>query len=206
MKSRDPTIAGTSLRRWAPRDTANLPTQQEALNPTEVLKLESVARSNHDEFHTSRNSKDPLHDPPSPLPIPEVTVQVDSDYLSICEYFSEGGVNTQERWKYLGRVLERREGWRFAIFNSNRGLDAAWCFGEPGRGAVLIVHGEIEGFRVFDYFADEAHVIATEDAFRRWLQARETAVDARYLAGIQKQRVILRDLRDENDGFARAEL
>ncbi|HEX8079981.1 MAG TPA: hypothetical protein VF557_07205 [Jatrophihabitans sp.] len=142
---------------------------------------------------------------PPRRPVPDVTVHVDSDYLSISEGFSEAGSDTTEHWKYLGAVLEGRKGWRFAIFNSDEGLDAAWCFGDPGGGAVLIVHGEMEGYRVFDYFADEAHVISTEDAFRRWLQDRETAVDDRYLAEIRRQRAMLRDLRDENDGYPRTD-
>lgn len=106
---------------------------------------------------------------------PEPSIHVETGYEPLCEALSEGGWDTIPRWRELAEFRGQRPGWRFALYNSDRGLSASWVF--PDDAALLIVDGEMEGFRVFDYIADASHVEPTIDRLRMYLMSVEEARD-----------------------------
>lgn len=107
----------------------------------------------------------------------EPAIHVETLYEPLCAQLSEGGWATIPRWRELAVLLGERPGWRFSLYNAATatGLRASWKF--PADSSLLLVDGEMEGFRVFDKSADRSHVEPTIERLRDYLisveQARE---------------------------------
>jgi hypothetical protein len=122
-------------------------------------------------------------------------VHVEASYLDVCAYMSEGGDDTLPQWQALAEMLDDRPGWRFAVLRSDEGLTASWCFGEHGS-SLLIVDGEMEGFRIFDYLKDRSHVEPTLEGLRQYLRTREKDVDQHSFNTAVEYRDAIRSLQD----------
>lgn len=87
------------------------------------------------------------------------------------------GFEAVEPWLELGDLLAGRPGWHVDIDASGGGLGLLWSFGSFGRSlfnVTAVGHGE---FSLFDYAADESHLLAGIDAVRAWLEDNERRYD-----------------------------